>query len=153
MQSLELKIIPPLVTLICGTLMWGLASITPEFTVFAQFSDLGSKLFIGLGVLLMLISGFFFFKAHTTINPMKPEDSSALVTSGLYNFTRNPIYLGDLLVLVGWAFYLENFFSLLLITGFVLYMNRFQIIPAERALAASFGEDYKVYKQRVRRWI
>ena len=153
MQALELKIIPPLVTLITGFVMWIVARVTPQTQFLLQFSDLGSKLFMGFGILLMLIAGVFFLRAKTTINPMKPETSSALVTSGLYRFSRNPIYVGDLLILVGWAVYLANIFSLALIIVFVTYMNHFQIKPEERALSARFGDEYKAYMGRVRRWI
>ena len=84
---------------------------------------------------------------------MSPESTSSLVTAGLYRYSRNPIYVADVIFLLSWAFYLNNPISLLGIVGFVLYMNRFQIQPEERALEANFGQAYLDFKARVRRWI
>ena len=67
--------------------------------------------------------------------------------------TRNPMYLGFLLVLLGWAIYLSNVLAFLLLPAFILYMNRFQIYPEEKALASLFGEEFASYKSRVRRWL
>ena len=63
------------------------------------------------------------------------------------------MYLGFLLVLIGWAVYLSNIIATVMIAAFVVYMNRFQIAPEERALAAKFGARYTAYTQRVRRWL
>lgn len=94
-----------------------------------------------------------FWSAHTTANPMKPSSASFLVTSGIYGFTRNPMYLGLLFVLVGGALYLGNALAFLFLPAFILYMNRFQIEPEERALTALFGQAFVAYASRVRRWI
>jgi protein-S-isoprenylcysteine O-methyltransferase Ste14 len=75
------------------------------------------------------------------------------VRSGVYSFTRNPMYLGFLLVLVGWATFLSNALAFLILPAFILYMNRFQIEPEERALASLFAEEFVAYKSRVRRWL
>ncbi|MGH7769198.1 MAG: methyltransferase family protein, partial [Candidatus Binatia bacterium] len=92
-------------------------------------------------------------RAKTTINPMKPESSSFLVVSGVYRFTRNPMYLGVLLILAGWAVFLSNLLAFLLLPAFIFYMNRFQIEPEERALRSMFPEKFAVYERRVRRWL
>jgi len=84
---------------------------------------------------------------------MKPQSSSVLVVSGVYKLTRNPMYLGFLLVLLGWAVFLSNVLAFLLLQAFIAYMNRFQIEPEERALASLFGQDFADYKSRVRRWL
>jgi len=152
MSKLELKIIPPLVTLICGALMWGVSLVTAQMALLLPFKNMLAILFLALGLLLMFIAAFSFFKAKTTINPLHPEKSSSLVTGGLYRFSRNPIYLADLLFLVAWGFFLGNLFSLLLIIGFVLYMNRFQIFVEERMLEKTFGDEYLAFKAKVRRW-
>jgi protein-S-isoprenylcysteine O-methyltransferase Ste14 len=75
------------------------------------------------------------------------------VTSGIYGFTRNPMYLGMLFVLIGWALYLGNALALLLLPVFIFYMNRFQIEPEERVLTTLFGPEFLEYASRVRRWI
>src|SRR6185312_11178713 len=94
-----------------------------------------------------------FRKAKTTKNPMKPQAASSLVTAGVYQRTRNPMYLGLLLVLLGLALYLWSAWSLLGPIFFVMYISRFQIEPEERALATLFGSEYSAYKAKVRRWL
>lgn len=84
---------------------------------------------------------------------MKPSSAWFLVTSGIHGFTRNPMYFGFLLALVGWALYLGNALAFLFLPAFVLYMNRFQIEPEEQALTALFGQEFVAYASRVRQWI
>ncbi len=94
-----------------------------------------------------------FRRARTTINPFKPEKSTALVTTGIYRLTRNPMYVGLTLVLVGWAAFLCSAWTLLGPVAFVLYINRFQIAPEERVLSSKFQDAYTEYTSRVRRWL
>jgi protein-S-isoprenylcysteine O-methyltransferase Ste14 len=94
-----------------------------------------------------------FRRAKTTVNPMKPSSSSSLVISGIYKYTRNPMYLGFVLVLLGWAAFLSNLAALALVPAFVLYLNYFQIMPEEHVLASLFPDAYPAYRARVRRWI
>jgi protein-S-isoprenylcysteine O-methyltransferase Ste14 len=104
----------------------------------------------GIGV---AIGGVMSFRrARTTVNPLKPETSAALVSTGVYSYTRNPMYLGMLLVLFAWAVYLSSIWSLLGPLLFALYITRFQILPEERVLAGLFGAAFAAYKKRVRRW-
>ena len=84
---------------------------------------------------------------------MKPDSTSSLVISGIYKYTRNPMYLGFVLVLLGWAAFLSNLAALALLPAFVLYINRFQIIPEEHVLTSLFPDAYPAYRARVRRWI
>jgi protein-S-isoprenylcysteine O-methyltransferase Ste14 len=84
---------------------------------------------------------------------MKPESSSSLVVSGIYRWSRNPMYLGFLLGLLGWAIFLSNVLAFLFLPVFILYMNRFQIEPEEKALAVLFGKQFAAYKSRVRQWL
>jgi protein-S-isoprenylcysteine O-methyltransferase Ste14 len=103
---------------------------------------------------MIIVLGVASFKrAKTTINPMKPESSSSLVISGIYKLSRNPMYLGFLLVLVGWAVLLSNALAFVFVPAFIFYMNRFQIDPEEKALAGKFGQEFLDYKSRVRRWL
>jgi protein-S-isoprenylcysteine O-methyltransferase Ste14 len=108
---------------------------------------------IAAGVGCLVFGLVEFRRERTTFSPMKPENASALVVSGIFRFTRNPMYLGLLMFLLAWASYLSNGVALLGLPAFVLYMNRFQIAPEERALAALFGADFTAYKARVRRWM
>ena len=106
---------------------------------------------IGLSI---SISGMVSFRrAKTTINPSKPSAASSLVTSGVYRYTRNPMYLGLSITLMGWAVFLSNPLALLAVPPFVLYVNRLQINPEERVLSSLFGAEYAAYTEKVRRWL
>lgn len=94
-----------------------------------------------------------FRQAGTTINPMSPDKSSYLVTSGIYRLSRNPMYVGLLLLLAAWGVYLANVVSFLGLPAFALYMNHFQIVPEEQVLQTKFADEFVAYKQRVRRWL
>ncbi len=153
MGSFELKIPPLLIVGIIGVLMWLLSFCFP--TVFIP-ADLGlwcASVLLLTGVFFCVAGFLSFKKADTTVNPMKPEESSSLVTSGIYSFTRNPMYVGFLLLLVSWAVFLSNLYSLVLSFIFVLYMNQFQIKPEEKMLNKIFKEEFHEYTKRVHRWL
>jgi protein-S-isoprenylcysteine O-methyltransferase Ste14 len=153
MNTLELKIPPPVVALSLALLMW-LTSLVFEPWPMPFGVRLGAALVlvaIGQGI---SISGILLFRrSGTTVNPFKPDATSSLVTNGIYRFTRNPMYIGLLLTLLGWAAFLSSPPALLYLAAFVLYMNRFQIEPEERALSSLFGAGYAAYRTRVRRWL
>jgi protein-S-isoprenylcysteine O-methyltransferase Ste14 len=151
---LEHRVPPLLVVLLCAGAMGYAAAHTPiiiESGGAAQVVAAGFLGFIGLAV--MLAGGVSFRSAKTTVNPLKPETATALVTSGVYRYTRNPMYLGMLVVLLAWAVYLSAPAAFLGVVGFWLYMDRFQIRPEEKALAALFGSAFTDYSSRVRRWL
>jgi protein-S-isoprenylcysteine O-methyltransferase Ste14 len=153
MQALELKIPPPAVAVLIAGAMWGISLATPALDV-ARLVRLAAAIAIALAGAGIALSGAISFRrAGTTVNPMKPETASSLVRTGIYGITRNPMYVGDLFVLVAWAIFLSAPWALAGALAFVLYMNRFQIAPEERALSAMFGADYAAYKSRVRRWL
>jgi protein-S-isoprenylcysteine O-methyltransferase Ste14 len=150
---LELKVPPPVVALLLAVMMW----LTPSLTgiVEAPFA-VRVALAVALVVVgqLISVSGIVEFRrARTTINPIKASTASSLVSSGIYRFTRNPMYVGLFLTLLGWAVYLSNPLSLVFCLVYVLYITRFQIKPEERILLRLFGEPYAAYMQRVRRWV
>jgi protein-S-isoprenylcysteine O-methyltransferase Ste14 len=105
------------------------------------------------GFAFALAGAVAFRKAATTLNPMRPATASALVTSGIYRFSRNPLYVGLLLALSGWTVFLSHALGLLFLPTFVAYMNRFQIAPEEHVLAEEFGAGFAAYKQSVPRWL
>src|SRR5262245_56255113 len=153
MDSLELKIPPPLVALLWGLLMWLASRLVAPVDV---SSGGGASLAIGIaciGFAIGLAAMVSFRRAKTTMNPTKPAATSSLVTSGVFRYTRNPMYLSLLLYLLAWAVYLSNWLALLLVPAFVLYINRFQIMPEERTLSTLFEPEYAAYKSRVRRWL
>jgi protein-S-isoprenylcysteine O-methyltransferase Ste14 len=148
-----LKVPPVAVGLLIGALMWAAAWALPKlgFALPGRYVVAGSLALVG--ALVSILGVVSFRRARTTVNPMKPESSSALVVSGIYRVTRNPMYLGFLLILLGWGVYLSHALSIALVPAFVLYMDLFQIRPEERALEGRFGPEFVAYKSRVRRWI
>lgn len=155
MRALELRIPPLAVTVLTGAAMWAVAAALPSLDV-----PLPPLLRAAAGVLTVATGAGFalagvadFRRASTTVNPLSPHGTSSLVTGGVYRMSRNPMYLGMLLALTGWAFALAHLTAPLFLLGYVGYMNRYQIMPEERALAARFGSAYEAYRRRVRRWI
>lgn len=84
---------------------------------------------------------------------MKPQNSSQLVTEGLYRYTRNPMYVGMLVMLLGWALYLGSLSPLFILPLFIWVINTQQIFPEEAFLTKKFGESYRIYLQAVPRWL
>ena len=150
---LELKIPPVAVVVFVAFLMWLGAVYVPALHVQIRFQSIAVAVLGLLGVISCSLGIFEFRRAKTTVNPTKPESSSSLVTSGIYKHTRNPMYLGFLLILMAWATATANILSFMFLPGFVLYMNRFQIKPEERALVRIFGNEFAKYSSHVRRWI
>jgi protein-S-isoprenylcysteine O-methyltransferase Ste14 len=151
--AFELRIPPPLVGLCVALLMWLGSRTVAHFEWPLALRGITGLVFVTAGIGLAVAGVRAFARAKTTVNPTKPGATSALVVAGVYRFTRNPMYLGMLLVLLGWAVYLANTVAFLLVPLFVLYISRFQIIPEERVLADKFGAEFTLYKARVRRWL
>ncbi|GAA4349782.1 methyltransferase family protein [Kangiella taiwanensis] len=153
MKSLELKIPPVVVLVIAALAMWAVARLfpTPLIVFPGAVWLVGSITFIGCCIVFLGVWGFG--KAGTTVDPRAPDKSEKLVVSGIYRFSRNPMYLVFLLLLCSWSLKLGSALGLLFLPLFALYMNRFQIIPEERWMHNKFGESYQKYKSQVRRWI
>jgi protein-S-isoprenylcysteine O-methyltransferase Ste14 len=149
----ELRIPPPAVVAIAAALMWGIAAALPSLRVNVPRAGLIAAICVALGILIAGAGLLAFRRARTTANPMRPEAAASLVTTGVYRWTRNPMYLGWLPILAGWAAYLQHPLALVVVPLFMLYLTRFQIVPEERALSAKFGEQFDAYRQRVRRWL
>ena len=153
MNALETRIPPPLVGLVAGIVAW-LASSTFAPTVLPFPVRLGGALaLVLLGFVLAGAGARSVRRAKSTLNPVKPETATALVTSGIYRYTRNPMYLGMAACLLAWSAWLGTLAGLIGAPFFVLYMNRFQVGPEERALSRLFGADFSAYQSRVRRWL
>jgi protein-S-isoprenylcysteine O-methyltransferase Ste14 len=138
---------------VTGGLMWLVSWSLPAGAVVVPGRILLAVTPAIAGAIVSALGVMAFRQASTTVNPMKPESTSSLVSSGLYRVSRNPMYLGFLLILLGWALFLANIFGFLALPGFLLYMNRFQIEPEERALALRFGKRFATYTAEVRRWL
>ncbi len=152
MNQLELKI-PPL--------MWLVVFLTLEYITARAFCYIppetpysGFAALIGFGALAIGVLAIVnFLKAQTTLNPMNPDQASSLVTSGIFQYSRNPMYLGLLLILIAWGIQLSCLLSLFIALLFIPCMNRLQIVPEEQHLESKFGEQYRDYQSKVRRWI
>jgi protein-S-isoprenylcysteine O-methyltransferase Ste14 len=153
MRGLELKIPPPVVALVNALLMWLVSRATPALGFVFPARNVFAIGLAAIGVATAISGVITFRRARTTVNPLKPESASSLVNWGVYTLTRNPMYLGLLLVLTGWTIFLSNPLAFLFLPAFVLYINRFQIVPEERALTSLFGQDFAAYQSRVRRWL
>lgn len=152
-HPLSLRIPPLLVATILGTASWLAARAAAPLNFDYAAKPWVAAGFAALGFLFSLSGVVSFRRARTTVNPTKPEAATALVVSGVYRLTRNPMYLGFLFFLLGVIAWLANPVALLGAPVFVAYMNRFQIAPEEAALQARFGNDFLNYARRVRRWI
>lgn len=150
---MQVLIPPPVVAAIVGAAMWGVArKLGFGRFEFALQAPLAVAL-LSAGLLLMVVAVASFVSAKTTVNPLAPSRASRLITTGAFRFSRNPIYLGDLLVLTALAVWLGNAVNVALLAFFAWYITRFQIVPEERALARLFGDSYAAYCARVRRWL
>jgi len=153
MPSLDHKIPPPFVGALLGLAMWLVVSIGPALAINPAVRYAAAGLLVAAGLAFDLLGLLAFRASRTTVNPMRPQRASALVTSGVFRITRNPMYVGMCCLLSGWAIHLS---ALLPFAGpvlFVLYITRFQIQPEERVLGQLFGEQYTQYTTRVRRWL
>jgi protein-S-isoprenylcysteine O-methyltransferase Ste14 len=151
--ALENRIPPPVVALLVAAGMWALSRWWP----LVRF-ELPSPLLVGFGVALVggAVSGAGareFRRAKTTVNPLHPERASAVVTTGIYRCTRNPMYVGAVFVLLGCFLAFGALSAVLGLPAFVLYITRYQIRPEERVLLSKFGKEYADYMARVRRWL
>ena len=152
LNALELKVPPLAFGFLVGALMW-FASASSVFAINLLWPLAFALSLCVVGFALALAGVLAFRRAKTTVNPLTPESTTTMVTSGIYRFTRNPMYLGFLLVLAGWAVYLSNLLAIALLPLFVWYMNRFQILPEEKALVAKFPDGFIAYKASVPRWL
>lgn len=153
MSKLELKVLPLVVAALAAGIIAGIDWLLPQARYAVPFGDIAALILALAGGAVGVLGILAFKSARTTVNPTRPGDASSLVTGGIYRITRNPMYLGVLLLLLGWSLYLGNAVAWLGAVGFVLYLDRFQIGPEERMMAQLFGEDFRAYRSRVRRWI
>lgn len=134
-------------------LAYGVRALLPRLTLLSPEWDRLAAAFLIPGVLLAVSGVAQFLRAGTTVDPHRATNASSLVTGGLYRVTRNPMYLGMLLMLSGFVVLVGNVASLIALPAFVAYMNRFQIAPEERVLTDLFGAEYLAYTDRTRRWL
>ena len=141
---------PPIVTIVFLFVIF----FTKDFFRFSVTlpSSLGFIIILA-GLMIIFIAARQFKVVNTTINPMKPENASVLVNKGIFSYSRNPMYLGMLLIIIGFSI-IHNFLAIIVIMPiWIIYMTYFQIIPEEEAMVILFEEDYVNYCKKTRRWI
>lgn len=153
MQALENKIPPPIVATAFAFWMWLVARWVQPLQPPAPWLGITAGVLVAAGAFVCLAGWRSFRQARTTVNPLKPETASSLVRSGIFQYTRNPMYLGFAIFLLAWACYLAAPAALLGVLAFIAYMNRFQITSDERVLAQLFGDAFHTYTTQVRRWL
>ena len=153
MRFLALKIPPVLQVVVIGAAMYGVSKTMPAMRFsLAGSAWLGGAIAVtGLGIAVMGVTEFK--NTQTTVNPQTPEKSEHLVTSGVYRYSRNPMYVGLVFILFGWALYRSHALAFALLPVFVIYMSRFQIQAEEKVMTQKFGEAYITYLSQVRRWL
>ena len=150
---MKLLVPPPIVAFCIAIIIW---LVRNSFSVLSlNFTGQLMVAFIVAlaGLLLAVFSMGLFWRSGTTVTPLNPNKTSSLVVSGFYRFTRNPMYLGMAIMLMGWSIYCGNLLGMVGVGLFVSYMNKFQIEPEEKILKDKFGEEFTAYCSQVRRWI
>jgi protein-S-isoprenylcysteine O-methyltransferase Ste14 len=144
---------PPALGLAAAGLAWGASQWFPGFSITFPGQQILAGLLLGTGLLIDGAGVLAFIRQKTTVNPLTPERAQKLVVSGLYRFSRNPMYLGMAFLIAAWSVYLGTPAVLVILPAFVLILNEIQIKPEEAALERLFGDEYRGYKQEVRRWL
>lgn len=147
------RIPPPILLLITGTIMWFVANSAFANTVSVPYPIVIAVALAGIGVTIDVLALFEFRSVQTTVNPLKPDSATTLVRSGIFSRSRNPMYLGLLFILSGWAAWLGSLSNIVVLISFVPLITVLQIKPEEAALTTLFGQDYVDYCQQVKRWV
>jgi protein-S-isoprenylcysteine O-methyltransferase Ste14 len=148
---LKNKIPPPIVTLIFAALIYFSSEWSPSIVFRGQ--NLISLFLMTVGLIVLLIAISAFIKLKTTINPLRPEAATSLITTGIFRLSRNPMYLGMLLLIISLWIKTGAVLGFILVAGFIAYLNYFQIFPEEQVMKRLFSDKYKTYCQQVRRWL
>jgi len=152
-MNLELKIIPPLQFIISSGLMVSLTIFFPQ-----HHFDLSISLPITVSLIVIassisILALYDFHKHQTTFHPHTPEKTRTVVDTGVFAYSRNPMYISLALILISLGVYLQNYTSFIILPLFIWYITRFQIIPEEKMLNKLFPNDYQAYCNKVRRWL
>ena len=150
---MRLKTPPAVQLFISALLMWIISIYDDNFRFIFKFNNELALFCLIIGGTIIVFGIAAFRKAETTVTPLHPDKASSLVTMGIYQYIRNPMYFGLLLILFSIGFYLQNLASMFVLPIYVWFISKYQIIPEEEALHKLFGQDYINYHDRVRRWI
>lgn len=150
---MKLRVPPMVQVLLCGVLGWWVSAQFPTPQISGSWRLIIAAFVIGIGAILLILAVNAFIRVKTTVNPLVPGSAEKLVTTGLFRFSRNPMYLGMLFVLTGWVIWLGAWSAMFAPALFIWVMTEFQIKPEERSLQLKFGDHYTLYCSNTRRWI
>ena len=150
---MELKIIPVVQVFIAAVMMYILAILLPNLHYLFSLKTVVAIIVLAVSAVIAGLAIYGFRKHDTTVNPKHPEETNQIVNSGIYAYSRNPMYLAFFLILFALAIFLGNIATFMILPLFIMYITRFQIIPEERMLNNHFGLAYKAYTGTVRRWL
>ena len=145
------RIPPPIVTIICGITIYYSKSFFNQF--FSYSNNIISLFLLIFGLLVFLSAVKSFRRQKTTVNPLEPRQASSLVTSGIFKFSRNPMYLGMLIILLSLSCKFNLIGGMIISLFFYIFITKFQIIPEEAAMNELFGNEFIDYSKKTRRWI
>jgi protein-S-isoprenylcysteine O-methyltransferase Ste14 len=145
------KIPPPFVTFFFGLCIYFSQEYFPEFNL--EFLTMLSYILYFAGLIILILAVGLFKKQNTTVNPIKIENASSLVTSGIFKYSRNPMYLGMVMILLGLALMFNVIGGILFTLLFAIYITKYQIRPEEEVMERLFGEDFLKYKNSARMWL
>jgi protein-S-isoprenylcysteine O-methyltransferase Ste14 len=152
-KFLDHKVPPLVVLIIVAMIMWGASRLVPAAAFVIPYRIILCVVAIVVGVAIGATAIRSFRAAQTTVNPLHPDAAERLVSNGIYQRSRNPMYLGATFVLLALAVYLQNLMAFVTLPLFMIYLTVFQIRPEERVLAEKFGEEFQSYQRSVRRWL
>ena len=146
-----IKIPPPILVLILITSNYFFRNQLE--IIYLPYKHSISILMFLVGTLILINPVFKFIKSKTTVNPIKFRKVNKLITTGIFKYSRNPMYLGLIFIIISTSIFYLNYYSI--ITPFIFYfwINRFQIKREEIFLEKKFGKEYVSYKSKTRRWI
>ena len=145
------KIPPPIIAMVCAL---GILFSKPFFREYSNVNNSSiSILFFLIGIACFFFAIKLFKKHNTTISPLKPEKATSLIVSGIYMYSRNPMYLGMLFILISTSIRFNIIGGIISISTFIIYITKFQIIPEEEQLKRIFGEKFLNYKKKTRMWL
>ena len=148
---MKTKIPPPILALLMIVIVYFSSLIIEPFTFGYRIAL--SVFIVVIGLACAIPSFRLFAKHKTTISPFTPSETTALVTVGMYRYSRNPMYLGLVLLNIAATIFFGTWLGIIIVATFIFLLNLLQIIPEEEALLDIFGEEYIEYKKKVRRWI
>ena len=146
-----IKIPPPILVIILTSLVY--FSSTKLELIYLPYRQIVSVIILFIGLIVIVSPVVDFIKSKTTVNPVKFKNVNRLVTTGIYRYSRNPMYLGMILIIISTTIYYLNFLSVFSPLIFYIWINKFQINREEIFLEDKFGSEYLKYKSKTRRWI